>query len=101
MSLSQLQQWYRSQCDGNWEHSYGVAIDTLDNPGWSIRIDLSGTSLEDADITDRRMERSEDDWVHSRREGSQFVAFCGPENLEEAIRSFLGILHDDGSSDPP
>lgn len=25
-----LQSWYLSNCDGEWEHGYGVAIDTLD-----------------------------------------------------------------------
>lgn len=36
MSVSALERWYASQCDDNWEHSYGIRIDTLDNPGWRI-----------------------------------------------------------------
>ena len=44
--LSQLQQWYARQCDGDWEHQYGVKVDTLDNPGWRVTIDLAGTDLE-------------------------------------------------------
>lgn len=43
--LEWLCDWYRQQCDGDWEHEFGVAIDTLDNPGWSLRIDLAGTQL--------------------------------------------------------
>jgi hypothetical protein len=31
--LKRLQDWYVSQCDGGWEHTYGISIDTLDNPG--------------------------------------------------------------------
>lgn len=38
--------WYGAQCDGDWEHSYGVTIDTLDNPGWWVRVDLRETHLE-------------------------------------------------------
>lgn len=30
-----LQKWYKSQCDGDWEHEYGIKIETVDNPGWS------------------------------------------------------------------
>ena len=40
--LQLLQEWYVAQCDGDWEHSYGVKIDTLDNPGWSLKVDLVG-----------------------------------------------------------
>jgi hypothetical protein len=44
--LFRLQKWYAAQCDGDWEHSYGVHITTLDNPGWLVKIDLIGTELE-------------------------------------------------------
>lgn len=32
-SLALLQQWYLQQCNEDWEHSWGVRIATLDNPG--------------------------------------------------------------------
>lgn len=44
--LSELQKWYMSQCNGEWEHSYFVSIGTLDNPGWKLEIDLRHTNLE-------------------------------------------------------
>src|SRR5664280_3839686 len=44
--LQQLQGWYESQCDGDWEHTYGLRIETLDNPGWSLTVDLEDTDLE-------------------------------------------------------
>ena len=31
--ISKLQDWYFSKCDEDWEHEFGVKIDTLDNPG--------------------------------------------------------------------
>jgi hypothetical protein len=43
--LARLRAWYSARCDGNWEHEHGVKIDTLDNPGWSVVIDLEGTDL--------------------------------------------------------
>lgn len=45
-SLGALERWYASHCDGDWEHGAGVEITTLDNPGWSVKIDLQGTELE-------------------------------------------------------
>lgn len=38
-----LQDWYISQCDGDWEHLYGISI-TLDNSGFfEYTIDLADT----------------------------------------------------------
>lgn len=44
--LVQTQDRYLSQCNGDWEHQCGLKIRTLDNPGWSIEIDLAETELE-------------------------------------------------------
>jgi hypothetical protein len=43
--LAQLQRWYSEQCDGEWEQSFGVVIESLDNPGWRVRVDVDGTPL--------------------------------------------------------
>lgn len=44
--LRWLEQWYQEQCDGEWEHECGVTVETLDNPGWLVKIDLRGTERE-------------------------------------------------------
>src|SRR4051812_33664431 len=44
-ALYLLQWWYLAQCNDAWEH-FGVGIGTLDNPGWSVRVELTDTSLE-------------------------------------------------------
>jgi hypothetical protein len=31
--LPKLQTWYTEECNGDWEHQFGVDIGTLDNPG--------------------------------------------------------------------
>jgi hypothetical protein len=31
--LTQIEQWYKSNCNGLWEHQFGLRIETLDNPG--------------------------------------------------------------------
>jgi hypothetical protein len=40
--LGWFERWYQEQCDDEWEHHYGVTIETLDNPGWLVKIDLQG-----------------------------------------------------------
>ena len=36
-----LQDWTKSQIDGNWEHELGISISMLDNPGWILSADVS------------------------------------------------------------
>jgi hypothetical protein len=87
--LEDLQRWYESQCDGDWEHRYGVAIGTLDNPGWSVKIDLAETELEGrpfTEIDDRAPDRS---WMSCKVENGKFLGYGGAPMLGRVIRSFL------------
>lgn len=103
-----LQGWYAAQCDEDWEHEWGVTIDTLDNPGWSVRIDLKGTSLEGHDCTRHDLRRSRNDWVTVGTSDMTFHAECGPGNLSEALTLFrswaesvLSEWQDSPASRPP
>lgn len=93
-TLERLQRWYESQCDGDWEHEWGIKVDTLDNPGWSIRVDLADTGLDVRTFEPLEIHRSENDWIVARLEVGdiedvRWCAYCGPLNLEEAIGQFL------------
>lgn len=88
-TLKRLQRWYEEQTDGDWEHQYGVIIETLDNPGWSLRIDLMDTSLHGRAFKDVVVERTDSDWIHARIQGAVFEAHGGPANLEELVLLFL------------
>jgi hypothetical protein len=87
--FDRLQRWYLAQCDGDWEHSYGVYIDTLDNPGWSLSIDLVETALETMEFDRREEHRSEHDWFVCWRDDRTFRAASGPLNLLEVVDVFL------------
>jgi len=94
-SLEALQAWYLSQCNEDWEHTYGIDIGTLDNPGWSLTIDLTGTSLQGKAYPaysygiDERSEPTSQDWLTSKVEKGKFVCHGGPRKLEEMINVFL------------
>jgi hypothetical protein len=61
--ITWLQNWYAAPCDGDWEHSYGVQIETLDNPGWYVIISLADTPLEGTTFEPvDESYRSEDNW---------------------------------------
>jgi hypothetical protein len=106
-ALQQLQHWYQAQCNGNWEHSFGVKIDTLDNPGWSLAIDLTGTSLEKAtfgkvtkgviagDITE------DQDWLVCEVKEKVFTGAGGPNSLKTLIGTFLLWADKHGVVEPP
>ncbi|MFT5240347.1 MAG: hypothetical protein ACI9OU_001854 [Candidatus Promineifilaceae bacterium] len=93
--IEQLQAWFREQCDGAWEHTYGLNIGTLDNPGWSLSIDLKGTALEKTPfkaVTQNVSDTSEplnDDWYVCGVEDKQFNAFGGPDQLKTILSVFL------------
>jgi hypothetical protein len=86
--LQWLQDWYQSQIDGDWEHEYGIKITTLDNPGWSIDIDLARTGMEEKAFKRINISRTEHDWLACRVEDNVFKGDCGPKNLNEAIEVF-------------
>jgi len=88
-ALERLQKWYLARCNGKWEHSWGVEIGTLDNPGWRARIDLNATPKENAVFAHVENHRSESDWIVYWAEKKRFHIACGPENLAEAINLFI------------
>lgn len=87
--LARLGRWYESQCNDDWEHHYGIRIDTLDNPGWSLEIDLTDTSLIGREFAEVAVERTERDWMRCRIADKRFEAFGGPGNLPEMLSVFL------------
>lgn len=93
-ALSALQRWYSQQCDGDWEHQYGVKLDTLDNPGWSLTVDLNSTKYENKDMLPKRVEHDENDWLFTYIKDSKFEARCGPQNLTEALTEFLNWIEE-------
>ena len=86
--LEWLQEFYLSNCDGDWEHHAGITIATLDNPGWSVDFDLKGPVLANKAFQPVRIERSETDWIDCRVEGKLFRGAGGPHNLTELLTVF-------------
>jgi len=92
--VTRIQNWYRSQCDGDWEHSYGLTIETLDNPGWQVTIDLADTPWAAVRVPLEVIERTDRDWVHLEVTAAKFKAAGGPGNLEELIELFFARVID-------
>ncbi|MGW5284370.1 immunity 53 family protein [Streptomyces collinus] len=86
--LEWLQSWYSSQCDGDWEHEWGVKVETTDNPGWFVKINLEETALADREHPRHQVTRGEHDWVMAWTSEQTFHVACGPGNLAEALSLF-------------
>lgn len=83
-----LEQWYKSQCDGDWEHLFGIKIETLDNPGWCISIDILDTILENKIFEDYEIMNGDEDWIFCRVKDGCFDGAGDPTKLEEIILKF-------------
>ena len=84
-----LTRWFAAQCDGQWEHQHGIEIRTLDNPGWIVRIELTGTAMEKAVFEPvRQAMELEQGWFICRVEDGFFVGACGLLGLNDVVRVF-------------
>ena len=90
-TLKEVERWYASQCDGDWEHMYGVEIGTIDNPGWTVRIDLHETDLEGLpfEAVWQGNADEDDEWLQLRVEENQFNGAGDPSKLDVILRAFL------------
>ena len=87
--LDRLQSWYASQCDGDWEHDAGITIQSLDNPGWLVKINLEGTPLESRAFSEIRDSTHHTNWIDCKVEDGIFVGAGGPAELSRILQVFL------------
>jgi hypothetical protein len=80
--------WYFKQCHGEWKDSKSIEIRTIDNPGWSLKICLNETELQDKEFQKIKIDRSEHDWIRCSNDGNIFECFGGPLNLPEILEIF-------------
>jgi len=90
--LRWIQQWYESECNGDWEHQYGVKIDTIDNPGWTVDIDLFETDLHDLQIEYCLEQSSERDWLGISVTKHVFEGIGDPTKLELILERFRELV---------
>lgn len=97
IDFSFLADWYVRHCDGDWEHGGGIALGTLDNPGWRLAVDIEGTEADGVVIETQVVERSEDDWLHYWCDGSTFHVACGPRNVNELLTVFESFVRENST----
>lgn len=92
--LKWIENWYKNNCNGDWEHSYGITIETLDNPGWDIKIDLKNTLLEHEKIEYTLNEKNDNDWFSMKVDNAMFIASGDPDKLSLLLGLFKKFAED-------
>ncbi|OKA06355.1 hypothetical protein ATP06_0224865 [Amycolatopsis regifaucium] len=86
--LQFLQGWYRDQCNEDWEHEFGIRMETLDNPGWHVVVDVVDTDLEGKKFERRWSEADESRWIWAAADGESYDLTCDPLSLEKGLEWF-------------
>jgi len=90
--INWIQTWFKSQCDGNWEHSDGIHINTIDNPGWEVTINLEGTTIESMVSPWKIFGDFEKSWIGYKVENNRFNGACDPLNLDNLLLIFRHLV---------
>ncbi len=93
-TLPDLAAWFQQQCNGDWEHTYGITVRSTDNPGWWVTIDLTSTSLEHKPFApvvhgDFASGDPQPPWLHCRVIDSVFHGAGDVEQLDSILGIFL------------
>lgn len=96
-NLIELENWYKNQCNGDWEHEFGIKIENLDNPGWRLLVPLDRTCLEEKSFTTFEVDRTETDWIYCKKADGYFKGYGGTHNLDELIALFLSFANSEDS----
>ena len=101
-TLTRLQTWYARQCNGLWEHSSGVLIESSDNPGWWVRVNLLGTPLhtlpfpEIAEGVDAQRFALGPRWLCCRVQDNMWHGAGDETKLERILETFLAWAEANG-----
>ena len=90
-NIDWITKWYESQCDGDWEHYYGIQIETTDNPGWSVTIETNGTEQVLSDIPWTLNGDMEQQWFGYKVEEGAFKAAGDPSKLDHLLGLFIEV----------
>jgi Immunity protein 53 len=90
--LTKLAAWYSEQCNGLWEHSHGIRIGTVDNPGWTVKVDLRETPFQDAIFEEIRVDNDENNWINCFKKDSIFTGAGDPSKIATILEIFLKFV---------
>ncbi len=89
--LNWLSNWYKIECNGDWEHTYGITINITQDRVF-VEIDIDDTRFDnDSIMSEIKFESSKNDWVNIEIENQKFVAKGDRSKLIQIIEYFIEI----------
>ena len=86
--LEWLQQWFYDNHDEELNYISDIKIEALDNPGWTVEIDLIGTKYENMFNLKMEEDKGDDDWIVCSINRSGFKGAGDSYKLSEIIEVF-------------
>ena len=99
-ALEWLKEWYKSNCDGDWEHCYGICINTMDNPGWYVEIEFCETDLKGKIFKNLEISKGKNDWINCKVEDDVFHGMGDANKLEQIIEVFKDFAESQNDEQP-
>jgi Immunity protein 53 len=100
--VQRLESWYERQCNGEWEHGWGIDIGTFAVPKWHFAVELRDTKLEWHRTKWEEVRVDRDDWHCFRFTSGSYESIGTLASLPRMIGDFLaaadakdGIASDD------
>lgn len=90
--LDWIQNWFKDNCNGEWEKGEAIQITTLDNPGWEVEIDISNTSIANINIKWILNESGPQDWYGVKIENKKFNASGDSGKLKFLLGLFKEMI---------
>jgi hypothetical protein len=90
--FKKITEWYISQCDGDWEHAYGIKIETTANAGWLVICDLQFTNLQSSELPLTQSNNSKNDWYNIKIDKMKFIAGGDLNKLEFLLNEFIRLI---------
>jgi hypothetical protein len=87
-NLEWLDTWYQNQCDGEWEHSRGMRLESLHERGWQLTIHLVGTSAANTSPQRLNLDTPCGEWIQCSISEDRFQGSGDPRKLEQIIGVF-------------
>jgi hypothetical protein len=100
-NLEWLEDWYQRQCDGDWEHTQGIRLESLPRRGWRLTISLEGTSAQDIVPNRLNFGTSGEEWIDCSISEARFEGAGDPRRLEQIIGVFRKWVEEPGSNPEP
>jgi hypothetical protein len=89
--LEWLEAWYTNQCDGEWEHGWGIQMGTFETPGWYVTIELRKTKLEWKRTNWMQIGQNTPGWHAFRFTNGTFEGIGGPISLPSLLAEFRKV----------